>query len=130
MWGMESAQPDAEVVAESLGNPARFAVLYERHGRRVVRYLARRVGSGAAEDLAAEVFVRAFRARGRFRAERESALPWLLGIASHVVGDHRRAERRRLAVIERLALARPPEADDQPGVGASASSVSAWAAGA
>jgi RNA polymerase sigma-70 factor (ECF subfamily) len=27
----------------------------------------------------------------------------LLGIASHLVGDHRRAERRRLAALQRLA---------------------------
>lgn len=63
--GFES---DAMVVADSLDRPARFAVLYERHLPTVERYLARRVGSELAEDLAAEVFVRAFRGRGTFRA--------------------------------------------------------------
>jgi RNA polymerase sigma-70 factor (ECF subfamily) len=53
--------------------------------------------------LTAEVFVRAFRGRARFRAEHETALPWLLGIASHLVTDHRRAERRRLAALQRIA---------------------------
>jgi RNA polymerase sigma-70 factor (ECF subfamily) len=49
-----------------------------------------------------EVFVRAFRAQGRYRAERDAALPWLLGIANNVIADHRRLERRRLAALERL----------------------------
>jgi DNA-directed RNA polymerase specialized sigma24 family protein len=65
--------------------------------------VARRVGMAAAEDLAAEVFVRAFRSRQRCRFERGSALPWLLGVANHVITDQRRVERRRLAALERLA---------------------------
>jgi len=107
--GFES---DAAVVADSLDQPARFAVLYERHLPTVERYLARRVGSELAEDLTAEVFVRAFRVRGRFRAEHETALPWLLGIASHLVGDQRRAEQRRLASLRRLASTISAEAHD------------------
>ena len=99
-------------MADSLDRPARFGVLYERHLQRVERYLARRVGSALAEDLTAEVFVRAFRQRGSFRAEHETALPWLLGIACHLVGDHRRAERRRLAALQRLAGTVSAELDD------------------
>jgi RNA polymerase sigma-70 factor (ECF subfamily) len=57
--------------------------------------------------------VRAFRGRERFQAHHESALPWLLGIANHVVGDHRRAERRRLAALSRLAVARPEAVETQ-----------------
>lgn len=86
---------DAELVERSRVHPSLFAGLYERHGSAVRRYVARRVGSDAGEDLAAEVFVRAFRARERYRAERDTALPWLLGVANHVIADHRRAERRR-----------------------------------
>jgi RNA polymerase sigma-70 factor (ECF subfamily) len=100
---MGSRESDAAVVADSLVNPARFSVLYERHLSAVAGYLARRVGSELAEDLTAEVFVRAFRGRSTFRADHETALPWLLGIASHLVADHRRAERRRLAALQRLA---------------------------
>lgn len=54
------------------------------------------------------MFVRAFRARGSYRAQGDSALPWFLGIASHLVSDHRRAERRRLAALSRLAGNNPP----------------------
>jgi RNA polymerase sigma-70 factor (ECF subfamily) len=104
---MRSAGSDAAVLAESVTVPARFGALYDRHGAAVRRYLTRRVGVGYAEDLTGEVFVRAFVARGRFRSEHDSALPWLLGIASHVIGDHRRAERRRLTALERLVAIEP-----------------------
>jgi RNA polymerase sigma-70 factor (ECF subfamily) len=60
-----------------------------------------------SEDLTAEVFVRAFRSRGVFRDDRGSALPWLLGIANHLIADHRRAERRRLEMLQRLARFSP-----------------------
>lgn len=47
--------------------------------------------------------MRGFRVRGRYRAERDTALPWLLGIANNVIADHRRLERRRLAALARLS---------------------------
>jgi RNA polymerase sigma-70 factor, ECF subfamily len=95
---------DAELIAESVARPGSFSTVYERHLRSVALYAARRVGAELAEDVAAEVFVRAFRARRSFRPECASALPWLLGIANHVVGDHRRAEQRRLLALQRLPL--------------------------
>ena len=99
---MESLSTDAELLARSVDEPALFAGLYERHGLAVRRYVVRRIGDAAGDDLASEVFVRAFRARGRYRAERDGALPWLLGIANHVIADHRRLERRRLSALDRL----------------------------
>jgi RNA polymerase sigma factor (sigma-70 family) len=109
---MGLVESDAAVIADSIADPARFAVLYERHLHRVAVYLARRVGSELAEDLTAEVFARAFRGRHGYRPERETALPWLLGIASHLVGDHRRAERRRLAGLQRLAATTPSAVEE------------------
>lgn len=100
---MNSFPNDADLLARSVPEPALFGELYERHGLAVRRYIVRRIGDLAGEDLAADVFVRAFRARGRYRAERDSALPWLLGIANNVIADHRRLERRRLAALARLA---------------------------
>lgn len=99
---MHSSLTDAELLARSATDPSEFAGLYERHGLAVRLYVRRRVGSQNADDLAAEVFARAFDARERFRAEHDSALPWLLGIATHVVADHRRTEKRRLAALQRL----------------------------
>lgn len=102
---------DAEVLRQSLAEPSRFGVIYERHLSRVHRYIGRRVGYVDAEDLTAEVFVRAFRGRGRYTVQYANALPWLMGIATNVVGDHRRLERRSLATRERLLRERPAEAE-------------------
>jgi RNA polymerase sigma factor (sigma-70 family) len=61
-------------------------VLYERHARAVFRYLARRAGPPAAEDLLSEVFIIALSASARVVAhDSGSALPWLYGIALNVL---------------------------------------------
>ena len=110
---MHSSPTDEELLARSATDPSEFAVLYERHGLAVRLYVRRRVGSQNADDLAAEVFARAFGARERFRAEHDSALPWLLGIATHVVAGHRRTEKRRLAALQRLTGHREQAIDHQ-----------------
>jgi RNA polymerase sigma-70 factor (ECF subfamily) len=97
---------DADALRRSLAEPAEFAVVYERHLPRVLSYLRQRLGDGTAEDLSAEVFARAFRGRARYGVQHDTALPWLLGIANNLIADHRRAERRRLVALARLA-ARP-----------------------
>lgn len=102
--GMEHLPTDAELLQQSVLDPGAFGGLYERHGLAVRRFVVRRVGIADGEGLAAEVFVRAFRARTRYRAERDTALPWLLGVANYVISDHRRIERRRLAALERLLV--------------------------
>jgi DNA-directed RNA polymerase specialized sigma24 family protein len=56
------------------------------------------------EDVAAEVFIRAFGGRAGYVAERDSALPWLLGIANHVIGDYRRVEARGFAALSRAVV--------------------------
>jgi RNA polymerase sigma factor (sigma-70 family) len=113
---MENIGTDAELLRRSAADPAAFGDLYERHGVAVRRYVVSRVGFSNGEDLAAEVFIRAFRTRDRCRAEHGSALPWLLGVANHVIGDHRRIERRRLAALERLLVERR-DAAEQTDVG-------------
>lgn len=100
---MDDPLSDATVLRQSLAEPARFAAIYDRHVGAVHGYLRRRVGDEVAEDLTAEVFVRAFRGRAKYGVQHDTALPWLLGIASNLIGDHRRAERRRLRALERLA---------------------------
>lgn len=104
---VDPAATDLELVRQSVGEPTAFAGLYDRHGRRVLRYVARRVGAIDAEDIAAEVFVRAFGTRASCRGDHGSALPWLLGVANHVIADHRRVESRRLRTLERLAEVAP-----------------------
>lgn len=96
----ETAPPldDAECIRESLERPDAFRALFSRHHARVRRYVVSRVGSQVADDVVADTFLAAFRARSRFDASRGSdALPWLLGVATRVLARHRDAERRWIA---------------------------------
>jgi RNA polymerase sigma-70 factor (ECF subfamily) len=95
---------DEELLRQSVRDPDAFAELYRRHRASVARYVARRLGADSFEDATAEVFIRAFRGRALYVAERDSALPWLLGIANHVIADHRRIEARRLAALARAVI--------------------------
>ena len=54
---------DASLVAESLDSPERFASLFDRHAPAIHRYIARRLGPDAADDLVAETFLIAFQRR-------------------------------------------------------------------
>lgn len=86
---------DAEIIVASLAEAHEFSAIYERYFEAVYRYVARRLGAGAAGDVTAEVFVRAFELRRRYDKTRESCRPWLYGIASNVVRDQLRQQRRR-----------------------------------
>lgn len=97
---------DADAIARSASEPSAFVPVYERHFDAIHNFMRRRVGLGLADELTAEVFVRAFRQRRKYRSQRESALPWLYGISNNLVADHRRAERRRLRALERMAALR------------------------
>jgi RNA polymerase sigma-70 factor (ECF subfamily) len=97
------APSDREIILASRGRPERFEAVFDRHATTIYRYLRRRVGATLAEDLAAETFVRAFKARGRVDPRGESALPWLYGIAANVLRMHRRSEERRLRAYAQAA---------------------------
>lgn len=92
---------DAAVLAESLRQPERFGYLYDRHFPSIYRYIAGRLGSDEADDLTAETFIDAFRRRASFDPARGSVRPWLFGIATRLIAQHRRAEARRLRAVAR-----------------------------
>jgi len=74
------------------GDRAAFGVLFERHCRSVYNYCFRRTGDWSqAEELTAIVFLEAWRRRRGVRLERDEALPWLLGVATNVLRNLRRA---------------------------------------
>jgi RNA polymerase sigma factor (sigma-70 family) len=92
---------DEHVLALSLGQPEAFGELYARHFAVVYRYVAGRLGPDAADDLAAETFLAAFRRRHRFDPDRGAVRPWLFGIATNLVAQHHRAESRWYAALAR-----------------------------
>jgi RNA polymerase sigma-70 factor (ECF subfamily) len=103
---------DAIVISESVRRPERFAILYDRYFEEIYRYVAARIGAEAADDLAAETFLVAFRKRRTFDAARGAVRPWLYGIATHLVSGHRRGLSRMLAAFRRL---RPPAEEVEAG---------------
>jgi RNA polymerase sigma factor (sigma-70 family) len=105
---------DAEVIAGSLDDPERFAVIFDRHADEIHRYAARRLGQQAAADVVSEVFLAAFRNRGRYQPGRADARPWLYGIAAKVISQQLRTEGRRAHLLAAVAAASPAEfpADD------------------
>ena len=107
---------DAEVIEASLEDPAAFGALFDRHFRPVNRYLIRRVGEAAAEDLAAQVFVTAFEIRGRYDLTRPHARSWLFGIATNLLRHHLRDERTRLAAYARQAAEEVHQHEDLEGI--------------
>ncbi len=100
---VDPASDDASVLAVSIDAPEAFGALFDRHSRAVHRYLVRRVGPDDADDLLAEVFVAAFRARHRYDRSRANALPWLYGIAANLSARMFRSRTRAAAATRRLA---------------------------
>jgi RNA polymerase sigma-70 factor (ECF subfamily) len=98
---------DAAVIERSHTAPEAFGAIFDRHFDTIHGYLAKRVGSGGADDLAASTFTVAFQLRHRFRADATSARPWLFGIATNLLRNERRAERRSLETIGRLGSSAP-----------------------
>jgi RNA polymerase sigma-70 factor, ECF subfamily len=76
------------------------------------RYLARRVGAAAADELAAETFTVALRRWDRLDPERP-VRPWLYGIAANLMRHHWRKERRMLRASARTGVD-PVVAVDEP----------------
>ncbi|HET6815806.1 MAG TPA: sigma-70 family RNA polymerase sigma factor [Mycobacteriales bacterium] len=90
-----STPPDADGRDEES-----FRRAFADHYGAIVAYGVRRLGDRAsADDLAAEVFVVAWR---RFTQAPENLLPWLYGIAGGVLRNQRRGERRRMRLLARL----------------------------
>ena len=77
-----------------------FEALYERYAQDLFAFLAYRTGDWlAAEDLAADTFERAFRARAKFDRRRASEKTWLYSIALNALRDyHRRSQTREAAL--------------------------------
>ena len=98
------AGDDAALIARSLHAPECFGVLFDRHAPAIGRYIARRLGPDAADDLVAETFLVAFRRRDHYDLAHGDARPWLYGIATRLIGRHRREEVRFFRAIARTGV--------------------------
>ncbi|GAA1681568.1 RNA polymerase sigma factor [Nonomuraea maheshkhaliensis] len=87
----------------TLADEARFEAAFEAHFSEIHAYVAQRVGPGHAEDIVAETFLTAFRKRAQYDPSRAGVRAWLYGIATNLVGKHRRLEARTLRALARCA---------------------------
>ena len=96
------------------GDREAFGWLVERYQRVAYRaaYLVVR-DETAAEEVAQDGFVRAFRSLHRFRAE-EPFRPWLLQIVSNLARNELRARGRRRGLLGRLLRGDAPPTDPGP----------------
>jgi RNA polymerase sigma-70 factor, ECF subfamily len=84
------------------GDRDAFGALFERHAKALYNYCFRRIGSWAtAEDMLSVVFIEAWRRRDQDLPP-DKVLPWLYGIATNVVRNQRRSERRHAAALRRV----------------------------
>ena len=96
------------------GDADAFAALFERHAKAIYNYCFRRVGDwSAAEDLLSLVFLEAWRRRDK-ELPPGKVLPWLYGIATNVVRNRRRSERRFRTALAHLPMTAPaPDFEDE-----------------
>jgi len=92
---------DAAVIQLSRHEPEHFTVLFRRHAPHIQRYVVRRLGQDAADDIVSETFLLAFRQRDTYDQARADARPWLYGIATNLIGRHRRTEVRLYRALSR-----------------------------
>lgn len=101
--------------AAAAGNEAAFGTLFDRYAKAVYNHCFRLTGNwSTAEDAMATTFLAAWRKRAEVTLARDSALPWLLTVATNTVRDERRSLRRRLSLLERIPAHghTPDHADD------------------
>ncbi|WUI00568.1 RNA polymerase sigma factor [Spirillospora sp. NBC_00431] len=99
------------------GDAEAFGGLFDEHARRVYNHAFRLTGNwSVAEEVLSVTFLEAWRLRQRIDRDGGSLLPWLLGIATNVARNVRRAARRH-----EQALARLPPAETVPDLAESVS---------
>jgi RNA polymerase sigma-70 factor (ECF subfamily) len=82
---------------------ADFERLYAEHAQPLYGFLAYRTGNPAlAEDLLADTFERALRARARFDRRKASEKTWLYAIALNLLRDNVRRRGTEARALERI----------------------------
>ena len=105
-----SASGDATAAA-----PFDLAAAYDEHGHALFGFAVNALRDrSAAEDCVQETFLRAWRSRDGFSAERASLRTWLFVIARNVIIDAQRAQQRAPRAVPADALDNTPAAGGHP----------------
>lgn len=78
-----------------------FTRCWEQDAPRVAAYVRRHMPADDVLDVVAETFLHAWR---RWDGVPQPPIPWLIGTARKVIGNQRRAAKRRSALADRLLL--------------------------
>jgi RNA polymerase sigma-70 factor (ECF subfamily) len=78
---------------------SRGEALFASHAAAVLAYAKRRASPATADDVLSDVFMVAWRRLDDLPAD---VRPWLLACARNALANHRRGDRRRLRLTERL----------------------------
>lgn len=86
---------DDLVVEQAIrGDRNAFSTLYDIYAEKMYRHISYRVPNQAdAEDITQEVFIRAWRAVGRYRIGKTPFFSWLLVIAKNLIADFYRVKQ-------------------------------------
>ncbi len=91
--------PDDDADTVQRGDGDAFGLLFDRYSRQVHTYCFRRSADwAAAQDLTSTVFLECWRRRD-VALTTDTALPWLLGIATNSLRKHHRGLRRHRTAI-------------------------------
>ena len=97
LWG-RCAQGDSDALG----------TLFDKHADALFRYALSRTRSWHdAEELVSLTFLEAWRQRAKLKLERDSLLPWLLGVATNVDRNRARSQRRHEQFLTRLPHSEP-----------------------
>ncbi len=104
---MYADQSEAYLVQQAINyDNSAFAALYDRCLSRVYYHVFYRVPDPAdAEDITQEVFVKAWRAIGRYKITGAPFVTWLIAIARNLITDHFRARKKLVPLDEAMAMA-------------------------
>lgn len=85
------------------GDTDAFAEVFDEHAQAVYRHAVWTDGDHTnADDVVSLTFLEAWRVRETLRPDGAGLRPWLLGIATNVLRNRRRAARRHRAALSRL----------------------------
>lgn len=95
------------------GDTTALGELYLRHAPAVHRFCLWRIAAKQlSEDVAATVFLEAWRRRRRLELTTESASPPLLGLATQILRGYWRRQRRHARALQRISDADPAPWDE------------------
>jgi RNA polymerase sigma-70 factor, ECF subfamily len=108
---------EADILARVAHDPEAFGELYDRYNARIYLFVYRRLHHRpTAEDVTAEVFVKALRAIDGYHTTGAPFAAWLYRIATNAVIDHVRASRATVSLDAAAESADPARPVDEQAI--------------